>query len=133
MRYFLHAGAGGIAAGVHSTQFEIHDPKIGLLAPVLQVVEEETASFEAAHNTAIVKVSGVCGPMAQAVKEAELARTLGYDAVLLSPGGLPGLDEAGHLARAKAVADVMPVVGFSLQTAVGGPSFHINIGKHWLK
>ena len=128
MRYFLAAGAGGIASGVHSTQFEIHDPKMGLLAPVLTVVADEVARYEAATGKIIVKIAGACGPIKQAVKEAELARKLGYDAVLLSPSGLPGLDEAGHLARAKAVAEVIPFVGFSLQTAVGGPALSF---KYW--
>ena len=128
MRYFLAAGAGGIASGVHSTQFEIHDPKVGLLAPVLTIVSDEIDRYEAATGKTIVKVAGACGPLEQAVKEAELAKKLGYDAVLLSPGGLPGLDEAGHLARAKAVAEVIPFVGFSLQTAVGGPNLSF---KYW--
>lgn len=126
MQYFLHAGAGGIAAGVHSTQFEIHDPKVGLLAPVLQIVSEEVERYEAATGKAIVKVAGVCGPVGQAVKEAELAKSLGYDAVLLSPGGLPGLSDGGFLVRARAVAGVMPVIGFALQKAVGGPAFSYN-------
>ena len=128
MRYFLNAGAGGIASGVHSTQFEIHDPKVGLLAPVLEIVADEAARFEADTGKTIIKIAGACGPADQAVKEAELARRLEYDAVLLSPGGLAGLDEAGHLARAKAVAEVMPVVGFSLQRAVGGPALTF---KYW--
>ena len=126
MQYYLNAGAGGIASGVHSTQFEIHDPKVGLLEPVLAVVADEVTKHEAATGKAIVKIAGACGPLEQAVREAKLANKLGYDAVLLSPGGLPGLDEEGHLARARAVAEVMPVVGFSLQTAVGGPSLSFN-------
>jgi len=128
MRYYLASGAGGIASGVHSTQFEIHDPKVGLLAPVLTIVAEEVAAFEATSGNTIIKIAGACGPTHQAVKEAELAKNLGYDAVLLSPGGLPELDINGHLARAKAVAEVMPVVGFSLQRAVGGPAF---MYKYW--
>ncbi|MCL2362813.1 MAG: dihydrodipicolinate synthase family protein [Defluviitaleaceae bacterium] len=128
MRYFLNAGAGGIASGVHSTQFEIHDPKVGLLAPVLEIVTDEVAIFEAATGKTIIKIAGACGPASQAVKEAELAKKLGYDAVLLSPGGLPDIDEAGHLTRARAVAEVMPVVGFSLQRAVGGPALTY---KYW--
>ena len=128
MRYYLAAGAGGIASGVHSTQFEIHDPKVGLLAPVLEIVADEVARFEASSGDTIIKIAGACGPASQAAKEAELAKKLGYDAVLLSPGGLPDLDTCGHLARAKAVAEVMPVVGFSLQKAVGGPAL---MYKYW--
>ena len=123
MRYFLNAGAGGIASGVHSTQFEIHDKKVGLLAPVLEIVADEISRFEETAKKTIVKVAGACGPVTQAVKEAELAKRLGYDAVLLSPGGLPNLSEEGFLERTKAVAEIMPVIGFALQTAVGGPTF----------
>ena len=126
IRYFLHAGAGGIASGVHSTQFEIHDKKVGLLAPVLEIVADEISRFEDTIKKTIVKVAGVCGPVSQAVKEAELAQKLGYDAVLLSPGGLPNLNEEGFLERTKAVAEVMPVIGFALQNAVGGPTFSYN-------
>ena len=128
IRYYIAAGAGGIAAGVHSTQFEIHNPKIGLLEPVLSIVADEITRHETKTGKAIVKIAGACGPINQAVEEAKLALKLGYNAVLLSPGGLPGLNEAGHLARAKAVAAVIPVVGFSLQTAVGGPVLSF---KYW--
>jgi len=123
MRYFLHAGAGGIASGVHSTQFEIHDENVGLLAPVLEIVADEISQFEDATKKIIVKIAGACGPVNQAVKEAELAKKLGYDAVLLSPGGLPNLSEKEFLERTKAVAEIMPVIGFALQPAVGGPTF----------
>jgi dihydrodipicolinate synthase/N-acetylneuraminate lyase len=123
IRYYLHAGAGGIATGVHSTQFEIHDPKVGLLAPVLSVVSEEIDRFADETGKPVIKIAGACGPTAQAVEEAGLARDLGYHAVLLSPGGLSGYTEEDFLARAKAVAEVMPVIGFALQTAVGGPVF----------
>ena len=81
-RYYLAAGAGGVAVGVHTTQFAIRDPKIGLYQPVLELAMEEAAKAD------VVKIAGVCGPRHQAVKEAELARSLGYDAVLLSMGGL---------------------------------------------
>src|ERR1700749_422205 len=73
-RYYLDAGAGGIAVGVHTTQFAIRDPKIGLYEPVLALAMEEASAAD------VVKIAGVCGPRQQAVKEAELARSLGYDA-----------------------------------------------------
>ena len=122
-RYYLNAGAGGIAAGVHTTQFEIHDEKIGLLPPVLEIVADEAARYEKSSGKTIIKIAGACVPISQAVKEAELARELGYDAVLLSPGGLESFTEDYFLARARAAAEVMPVIGFALQAAVGGPVF----------
>src|ERR1700727_1797975 len=77
-RYYLAAGAGGVAVGVHTTQFAIRDPKVGLYQPVLELAMEEAAKAN------VVKIAGVCGPQHQAIKEAELAHSLGYDAVLLS-------------------------------------------------
>lgn len=115
-RYYLAAGAGGIAVGVHTTQFAIRDAGVGLLRPVLALAAE-TAEKEAGRP--VVKIAGACGYTAQAVAEAALAAELGYDAVLLSPA-VPGADEAGLLDRARAVGEVLPVVGFYLQDAVGG-------------
>jgi len=113
-RYYLAAGAGGIAVGVHTTQFAIRDPKIGLYQPVLELAMEE------AKKADIVKVAGVCGQTAQAVREAGLACRIGYDAVLLSMGGLSHLSTDELVEHARAVAEVMPVIGFYLQPSVGG-------------
>ncbi|MFD8570380.1 dihydrodipicolinate synthase family protein [Streptomyces sp. NPDC059639] len=122
-RYYLASGAGGVAVAVHTTQFEIREPQVGLLKPVLELAAE-TVRAEAGRP--FVKVAGACGYTAQAVAEAELAASLGYDAVLLSPA-VPGADEKGLLERARAVGEVLPVIGFYLQEAVGGrylsPSF----------
>lgn len=123
MNYYLNCGVGGIATAVHTTQFEIRDPEVNLFEPVLKIVSEEIDKFEEKNNKVIVKVAGVCGPTEQAVKEAELAKKYGYDAVLLSPGGLNAYPESYLIERAKAVAKIMPVIGFYLQTAVGGRVF----------
>jgi len=111
-RYYLAAGAGGLAVGVHTTQFAIHEPSVGLLAPVLELAAETS------RGTDTVLVAGVCGPTGQAVAEAELAAGLGYHLVLLSPQR--DLTESELIDRAKAVGEVLPVVGFYLQPAVGG-------------
>lgn len=118
--YYLEAGVGGIATAVHSTQFDIRKPEVGLLEPVLKAVAEQIDEYEAATGKVIVRVCGACGKTEQALAEARLARKYGYDAVLLSPGGLNDLSEAELLDRARAVAEVMPVIGFYLQKAVGG-------------
>ena len=123
MNYYLDCGVGGVATAVHTTQFEIHKPEVGMLEPVLRIVSEEIDRYERETGKVIVKVAGVCGPLEQAVKEAALAKQYGYDAVLLSPSGLAALDEQAMLARTKAVAEVMPVIGFYLQTAAGGRVF----------
>lgn len=123
MRYYLNCGVGGIATAVHTTQFEIRRQEIALFEPVLRIVSEEIAKYEQENNTVIIKVAGVCGLTEQAVEEAKLAKQYGYDAVLLSPGGLNHLSEQELIERTKAVAKEMPVIGFYLQTAVGGRVF----------
>lgn len=112
-RYYLAAGAGGIAVGVHTTQFAIR--KCGLLKPVLSIAADECQM----HRN-IVKIAGVCGQHKQAIAEAELASELGYDAGLLSLADLRDESTPQLLSHARAVASVIPVVGFYLQPAVGG-------------
>lgn len=123
MRYYLNCGVGGIATAVHTTQFDIRRQKSALFEPVLRVVSEEAGKFEQEKNTVIIKIAGACGDKEQAVEEAKLAKRYGYDAVLLSPGGLRHLKEQDLVERTKAVAAEMPVIGFYLQTAVGGRTF----------
>jgi dihydrodipicolinate synthase/N-acetylneuraminate lyase len=119
-RYYLAAGAGGLAVGVHTTQFAIREPRHGLLRPVLALAAEEMQRHETAAGAAPVRIAGVCGATAQAVAEAAQARELGYHAGLLSLAALPAADDAGLLAHCRAVAAVLPLVGFYLQPAVGG-------------
>jgi dihydrodipicolinate synthase/N-acetylneuraminate lyase len=114
-RYYRAAGVGGVAVGVHTTQFAIRN--VGLLQPVLKLAVEES------HGSTMVKIAGVCGPLPAAVAEAELACSLGYDAALLSMGGLPSLSFEEQFARAKAIASILPVVGFYLQPLAGGQLF----------
>jgi hypothetical protein len=116
-RYYLDAGAGGLAVAVHTTQFAIHEPARGLLAPVLELAA--TTAAERPGRSPVL-VAGVCGPTAQAVAEAELAARLGYHLVLLTPYGAGELTDEQLLDRARAVGEVLPVVGFYLQPAVGG-------------
>lgn len=117
-RYYLAAGVGGIAVGVHTTQFAIRDGAVKLLAPVLRLAAETIA--EAGLARPILKIAGICGPTAQAVAEAELAAGLGYDLGLVSMGGLERCSDDDLLARVAAIAQVIPVFGFYLQPAVGG-------------
>lgn len=128
-KYYLEAGAGGIAVAVHTTQFEIRLPQYNLFEKVLSVVVDEISKYEKKHNKTAVRVAGVCGPREQAVNEARLAKQYGYDAVLLSPGGLNHLSEAEMIQRTRAVAQVMPVIGFYLQAAVGGRMFTFDYWK----
>ncbi|MPZ81681.1 MAG: dihydrodipicolinate synthase family protein [Actinophytocola sp.] len=114
-RYYLDSGARGLAVGVHSTEFAIR--AVGLLDPVLELAAETVADWS---RRSIVLIAGACGPARQAVAEAERAARLGYHAVLLSPNGLDGVDEEVLLDRTRAVAEVLPVVGFYLQPSAGG-------------
>ncbi len=115
-RYYLAAGAGGIAVGVHTTQFAIHDPAAGLLRPVLELAAEETRE----SSKPLVRIAGICGPTKQAIAEAILARDLGYDLGLLSLTGLAGEPFDALIRHARLVAEVIPIMGFYLQPAVGG-------------
>ena len=117
-RYYVDAGAGGIAVGVHTTQFAIRTH--GLYRPVLELAAETAAASLARAPRPFVLVAGVVGDTAQAIGEAETAVTLGYDAGLLSLGAWAGATDAAILEHCARVADVIPVFGFYLQPAVGG-------------
>jgi hypothetical protein len=110
----MAAGAGGIAVGVHTTQFAIRDPKFALLRPVLELAIKEIRGE-------IVKIAGVCGRQSQAQAEAELAAELGYDAALLSLADLSDQPIATLLDHARSIAATIPIVGFYLQSSIGGP------------
>ncbi|RYZ39646.1 MAG: dihydrodipicolinate synthase family protein, partial [Sphingobacteriales bacterium] len=117
-RYYLAAGAGGIAVGVHTTQFEIRRPEYNLFEPVLRMAAEEVAKHK--HSESIIKVAGITGNTANALKEAELAAHYGYHLGLISMGGLNSLTEIELIERTKAVAAKIPLFGFYLQPAAGG-------------
>jgi dihydrodipicolinate synthase/N-acetylneuraminate lyase len=115
-RYYIEAGVGGIAVGVHTTQFAIREPRFGLFEPVLTLAAEE---MNRAHRP-LVRIGGICGATPQAVAEAGLLRRLGYHAGLLSLAALRDADEDSLIAHCRAVADVLPIIGFYLQPSVGG-------------
>jgi hypothetical protein len=119
-RYYIAAGAGGLAVGVHTTQFEIRDPKIGLFEPVLRIAAEEMDRADEKRTEKLVRIGGVCGSTPQAVREATLLRDLGYHAGLLSLAALRDASEAQALAHCREIAKVLPIIGFYLQPAVGG-------------
>jgi hypothetical protein len=119
-RYYCDAGAGGIAVGVHTTQFAIRDPAIGLFEPVLRLALGTVRDWCAGRPQRPVMVAGVVGKTAQAAREAEIAVSLGYDAALLSLAALRDADNRDALDHCRRVAEVIPIVGFYLQPAVGG-------------
>jgi dihydrodipicolinate synthase/N-acetylneuraminate lyase len=119
-RYYLDAGAGGIAVGVHTTQFAIRAKEHGLYRPVLALASEETAGFQERTGKGIVRIAGVIGPTVEALEEAQTAAGLGYDAVLLSLGWARGTPIAELVAHCREVSRILPLVGFYLQPAAGG-------------
>jgi len=116
VRYYIAAGAGGLAVGVHTTQFAIRDAKIGVFEPVLRIAAEEMNRA----GKGFVRVGGICGKTQQAVKEAGLLREIGYHAGLLSLGAMKEASIEELVAHAREVSRVMPIIGFYLQPAVGG-------------
>jgi dihydrodipicolinate synthase/N-acetylneuraminate lyase len=123
VRYYIDAGAGGIAAGVHSTQFAIREPKFALFAPVLKLAAETARAWLGPKARPFALIAGLCGRTAQARREAQLATELGYHAGLLSLGAWRDAPEPAVLAHCRAVAKEIPVIGFYLQPAVGGRVF----------
>lgn len=119
-RYYIDAGAGGIAVGVHSTQFEIRDPKIGLFETVLSTVAAAIDDWSARRGRPILKIAGICGHTEQALSEADFALQHGYHAGLLSLSAFRNDSLEQMLQHCRAVARAMPVIGFYLQPAVGG-------------
>jgi dihydrodipicolinate synthase/N-acetylneuraminate lyase len=119
-RYYLAAGAGGIAVGVHTTQFAIRDPRIGLLDPVLQLATDEMNRADRSRRVPVLRVGGICGLTPQAVREAEQLARLRFHAGLLSLSALAHESDDALLAHCREVAAIVPIMGFYLQSAVGG-------------
>ncbi|CAN5187698.1 dihydrodipicolinate synthase family protein [soil metagenome] len=128
-RYYMASGAGGVAVGVHTTQFEIRDPRINLLEPVLEIASEEID--RANLERPFVKVAGIVGPTEQALHEAELAVKYGYDLGLVSMGGLREWSDAELIERVEKIAEIIPVFGFYLQPSVGGRYLSFNFWKEF--
>ena len=119
-RYYIAAGAGGLAVGVHTTQFAIREPRIGLFDPVLRLAAEEMDRADKVRSVPLVRIGGICGKTAQAVGEARLLQDLKYHAGLLSLAALKDLEDEALLRHCREIAAILPIMGFYLQPAVGG-------------
>jgi hypothetical protein len=124
-RYYAAAGAGGLAVGVHTTQFAIRRPGIDLLEPVLRLAAETLDDLESQGKQPqelrrMVRIAGICGETGQATREARLATDCGYHAGLLSLSALKDAEDDRLIEHCRAVAEVIPLVGFYLQPAAGG-------------
>ncbi len=123
-RYYIDAGAGGLAVGVHTTQFAIRD--VGLYRPVLEAAAETAAAWS---KRPLALVAGLAGPTRQAIGEAQTARSIGYHVGLLSLAAMKASSEAEILEHCRAVAQEIPLVGFYLQPAVGGLALSSNFWR----
>lgn len=119
-RYYCDAGAGGLAVGVHTTQFAIRDPRVGLFEPVLRLALETVREWERQNRKRLIKVAGVCGATEQATREAAFAKEIGYDVGLLSLAALREATVTELIGHCRRVAEIIPLFGFYLQPAVGG-------------
>ena len=133
MRYYLNAGAGGVAVAVHTTQFAIRKPEIGLYKPLLEIANEEFKSFTDETHKPVIRIAGVIGKTDQAIGEAQLALQNGFNAVLLSLAAFKDSENNEIIKHCKAVADIVPVVGFYLQPAVGGRKLDVSFWREFAK
>src|SRR6185295_790555 len=125
-RYYIDAGAGGLAVGVHTTQFAIRD--VGLYKPVLELAAQTAADWT---KRPLAMVAGLAGPTRQAIDEAQIARGIGYHAGLLSLAAMKSASEDEIIAHCEAVSREIPLVGFYLQPAVGGVILSANFWRRF--
>jgi dihydrodipicolinate synthase/N-acetylneuraminate lyase len=131
IRYYLDAGAGGVAVAVHTTQFEIRLPEINLYEPVLRIAREEFDHFEATTQKPVIRIAGIIGQTEQAAREARLALSHGYHAGLLSLAAFPEASNQIILEHCRVIADIIPIVGFYLQPAVGGRILDVDFWREF--
>ncbi|MCG3196127.1 MAG: hypothetical protein GHCLOJNM_00598 [bacterium] len=119
-RYYIDSGAGGLAVGVHTTQFEIRDPKVGLFGPVLELASETLDDYGAKRGRELLKVAGICGKTQQAAREAAFALAAGYHCGMVSLSAFAESPIEEMLDHCHEIASILPIFGFYLQPAVGG-------------
>lgn len=129
IRYYLDAGAGGVAVGVHTTQFAIRLPGNDLYGPILGIAREEFDRFTSKSNKPVIRIAGVIGRTGQAVREAKMALDNKYHAVLLSLAAFKDASNREVLEHCRAIAEIIPVIGFYLQPAVGGINLDIDFWR----
>lgn len=132
-RYYCEAGCGGVAVGVHTTQFSIRDENVGLFEPVLALAIEEVKSFENKSGKVLAKIGGICGDTKQAISEAATLKKLGYDGGLLSLAALSNASNQQLIEHCRAVGEILPIMGFYLQSAVGGRPLNIDFWKRFVE
>jgi dihydrodipicolinate synthase/N-acetylneuraminate lyase len=131
IRYYLDAGAGGVAVAVHTTQFAIRLPEHDLYKPVLELAKEEFDRFALNTGKTVIRIAGVIGKTSQAVQEATFAREKGYHAALLSVAAFKDSSNDRILQHCRTLASIIPVVGFYLQPAVGGRKLDVDFWREF--
>src|SRR5262245_55401940 len=132
-RYYCDAGAGGVAVGVHTTQFAIRDAKVGLFEPVLRLAAETAREWERRNGARIIKVAGVCGLTDQSIREAAFAKEAGYDLGLLSLSALRDASTNELIEHCRRVAEAIPLFGFYLQPAVCGRPLNYDFWREFFE
>ena len=132
-RYYHAAGVGGVAVGVHTTQFEIRHPKHELLRPVLELAADTMRACDEATGRQTVRLAGIYGDTGQATREAALAADLGYHAGLLSLATLQGASDDALIAHCERVAECIPLMGFYLQPVAGGRLLHYKFWRRFVE
>jgi dihydrodipicolinate synthase/N-acetylneuraminate lyase len=133
MRYYLDSGAGGVAVAVHTTQFAIRKPEIGLYSPLLELANEEFSRFTTRTKKPVIRIAGVIGKTQQAISEARLAVEYGFHAVLLSLAAFKDSPNDEIIKHCKTVAEIIPVIGFYLQPAVGGRKLDVSFWREFAR
>lgn len=131
LRYYLEAGAGGVAVAVHTTQFDIRKPEVALFRPILELAIEEIMDYSKKCGKSVLGITGIVGKTSQALSEAKLAASLGYDAGLLSLAAFPGASNHELIEHCKIIASKIPLVGFYLQSAVGGRHLDVDFWREF--
>ena len=119
-RYYIASGVGGLAVGVHTTQFEIRNPGIDLFEPVLALAAEEMNRADETRDEPLLKIAGICGDTKQATSEATVATSLGYQMGLLNVAMLKSMSEDELIAHCQTVSEIIPLFGFYLNPDIGG-------------
>ncbi len=133
MRYYFDAGAGGIAVAVHTTQFEIRSSRVNLFTPLLELAREEFDRYMVKTPRPVIRIAGVLGKTQQAAEESRQALKNGFHAVLLSVSAFRNASNKEIIEHCKAIARIMPVIGFYLQPAVGGRRLDVSFWREFAR
>lgn len=133
-RYYLAAGAGGLAVGVHTTQFQIRESQVGLLKPVWELAADVMRQHDESNpDEPVIRIAGICGKTTQATAEAQLAKDLGYHIGLLGLSAFKDASTDGLIEHAETIAEIIPLMGFYLQPSVGGRILDVEFWRRFCR